>query len=71
LSGFIKSFFNTILNKSIASSSTSLLLLSNITRVGTIRALANRAIFKITRARAIERVALGVVGIRLFGPRAY
>jgi hypothetical protein len=52
------------------SSSTSLLLLGNIARVGTIRALASRAIFEIARARAIEHIALRVVGVRLFGPRA-
>jgi hypothetical protein len=71
LSSFIKSFFGTILNKSIVSNSTFLLLLSNITKVGTIKALANRAIFKITRAKAIEYIALRVISIRLFSPRAY
>jgi hypothetical protein len=52
---------------------TSLLLLYNITKVGTIRALASRAIFTITkvRARAIEGVALRVIGIRLFGLKTY
>jgi hypothetical protein len=50
------SSFRIILNKFIVFSLTSLLLLYNITRVGTIRALAGRAIFIITkvRARAIE-----------------
>jgi hypothetical protein len=62
------SSFKTILNKSIVFSLTSLLLLYNIAKVGTIRALVGRAIFAITRvrARAIEGVVLGVVGIRLF-----
>jgi hypothetical protein len=52
---------------------TSLLLLYNITKVGTIRALANRAIFAITKvkARAIEGIVLGVIGIRLFSPKTY
>jgi hypothetical protein len=63
------SSFGTILNKFIASNLTSLLLLYNIARVGTIRALAGRAIFAIAGvgARAIKGVALGVVGVRLFG----
>jgi hypothetical protein len=66
---FIISSFKTILNKFIAFSLTSLLLLYNITRVGTIKALANRAIFVITKvgARAIEGVILRVISIRLFG----
>jgi hypothetical protein len=52
---------------------TFLLLLYNIAKVGTIKALANRAIFAIARvrARAIEGVALGVVSIRLFGLKTY
>ena len=51
------------------SSLTSLLLLYNIAKVGTIKALASRTIFIITkvRARAIEGVILRVVSIRLFG----
>ena len=41
--------------------------------MGTIRALASRAIFTITkvRARAIEGVALRVMDVRLFGPKTY
>jgi hypothetical protein len=68
---FIISSFKTILNKFIAFSLTSLLLLYNIVKVGTIRALAGRAIFAIAKvgARAIEGVVLGVVGVRLFGPK--
>jgi hypothetical protein len=52
---------------------TSLLLLYNITKVRTIKALANKAIFTITKvkARAIKGVALGVIGVRLFGPKTY
>jgi hypothetical protein len=52
---------------------TSLLLLYNIIKVGTIRALVSKAIFAITkvRARAIKGVTLGVIGIRLFGPKTY
>jgi hypothetical protein len=71
ISGFIISSFKTILNKFIVFSLTSLLLLYNITKVGTIKALASRAIFAIARvgARAIEGVILKVVGIRLFGPK--
>jgi hypothetical protein len=70
---FIISFFKTILNKFIAFSLTSLLLLYNITKVRTIKALVGRAIFAITRvrARAIKGVALRVMGIRLFGPKTY
>jgi hypothetical protein len=73
MSSFIISFFKTILNKFIVFSLTSLLLLCNITRVGTIRALVSRAIFAIIRvgARAIKGVALGVVGIRLFSFKTY
>jgi hypothetical protein len=73
ISGFIISSFRTILNKSIAFSSTFSLLLYNFARVGTIRALAGRAIFVIIRvkARAIEGIALGVIGIRLFSLRTY
>jgi hypothetical protein len=73
ISGFIISSFRTILNKSIAFSLTSLLLLYNITKVGTIKALASKAIFVIARvrAKAIEGVALGVVSIRLFSPKTY
>jgi hypothetical protein len=50
------------------SSLTSLLLLYNITKVETIRALASKAIFIITKvkARAIKGVALRVINIRLF-----
>jgi hypothetical protein len=71
--GSIISFFKTILNKFIAFSLTSLLLLYNITKVGTIKALANRAIFVIARvrARAIKGVILRVISIRLFGPKTY
>ena len=73
MSSSIISFFKTILNKFIAFSLTSLLLLYNIIKVGTIRALASKAIFAITRvgARAIEGIALGVMGVRLFGPKTY
>jgi hypothetical protein len=48
---------------------TSLLLLYNITKVGTIKALVSKAIFVITkvRARAIKGIALRVISIRLFG----
>jgi hypothetical protein len=67
------SSFKTILNKFIASSLTFLLLLYNIARVGTIGALAGRAIFAIARvgARAIKGVALRVMDVRLFGPKTY
>jgi hypothetical protein len=73
ISSFIISSFKTILNKFIAFSLTSLLLLYNITRVETIKALAGRAIFAIAKvgARAIEGVILRVMGIRLFGPKTY
>jgi hypothetical protein len=69
ISSSIISSFKTILNKFIAFSLTFLLLLYNITKVGTIRALVNRAIFVITRvrARAIKGVILGVISIKLFG----
>jgi hypothetical protein len=52
---------------------TSLLLLYNITKVGTIKALANKAIFAITkvRARAIKGVALGVISVKLFSLKTY
>jgi hypothetical protein len=52
---------------------TSLLLLYNITKVRTIKALANKAIFIITRvkARAIEGVVLRVISIRLFSLKTY
>jgi hypothetical protein len=71
--GFIISSFKTILNKSIASSLTSLLLLYNIAKVGTIGALASRAIFAITRvgARAIKGIILRVISVRLFSPKTY
>jgi hypothetical protein len=41
--------------------------------VGTIKALANKAIFAITRvrARAIKGVILRVINIRLFSPKTY
>jgi hypothetical protein len=41
--------------------------------VGTIKALANRAIFVITRvgAKAIKGVILRVINIRLFGLKTY
>jgi hypothetical protein len=41
--------------------------------VGTIKALANRAIFAIAkvRAKAIKGVTLRVINIRLFGPKTY
>jgi hypothetical protein len=73
MSGFIMSSFKTILNKFIVFSLTFLLLLYNIIRVGTIRALVNKAIFVITRvgARAIKGIILGVVDIRLFGSKTY
>jgi hypothetical protein len=73
MSSSIISSFKTILNKFITFSLTSLLLLYNIIKVGTIRALASKAIFAITRvrARAIEGIALGVMGVRLFGPKTY
>jgi hypothetical protein len=71
--GFIISFFKTILNKFIVFSLTFLLLLYNITKVGTIKALTNKAIFVITRvkARAIKGIILGVINIRLFGLKTY
>jgi hypothetical protein len=52
---------------------TSLLLLYNITKVGTIKALANKAIFIITKvkAKAIKGVILGVISIKLFSLRIY
>jgi hypothetical protein len=73
ISSFIISSFKTILNKFIAFSLTSLLLLYNITKVGTIKALASKAIFTITkvRARAIKGVILRVINIRLFGFKTY
>jgi hypothetical protein len=73
ISGFIISSFKTILNKSIAFSLTSLLLLYNIIKVGIIRALASRAIFAIAKvgARAIKGIILGVIDIRLFSPKTY
>jgi hypothetical protein len=48
---------------------TFLLLLYNIAKVGTIKALVNKAIFVITkvRAKAIKGIALKVISIRLFG----
>ena len=73
MSSSIISFFRTILNKSIIFNLTSLLLLYNIIKVETIRALVNKAIFVIirVRARALEGVILGVINIRLFSPRTY
>jgi hypothetical protein len=73
MSSFIISSFKTILNKSIAFSLTSLLLLYNITKIGTIKALASKAIFAITkvRAKAIKGVVLRVIGIRLFSSKTY
>jgi hypothetical protein len=70
---FIMSSFRTILNKFIMFSLTSLLLLYNITKIGTIKALASKAIFVIAkvRARAIKGIALRVIGIRLFSLRTY
>jgi hypothetical protein len=70
---FIISSFKTILNKFIAFSSTFSLLLYNITKVETIRALASKAIFVITkvRARAIEGITLRVISIRLFSLKTY
>jgi hypothetical protein len=64
------SSFKTILNKFIMSNLTSLLLLYNIAKVGTIKALVSRAIFTIAKvgARAIKGVILRVISIRLFGP---
>jgi hypothetical protein len=52
---------------------TSLLLLYNIIKVRTIKALAGKAIFIITkvRARAIKGIALRVISIRLFGFKTY
>jgi flagellar motor switch protein FliG len=52
---------------------TSLLLLYNIIKVGTIKALASKAIFIITkvRAKAIKGIILRVISIRLFGPKTY
>jgi hypothetical protein len=54
-------------------SSTFLLLLYNIARVGTIRALASKAIFTIAKVKAgaIKGIALRVIGIRLFGLKTY
>jgi hypothetical protein len=66
--GFIISSFKTILNKFIAFSLTSLLLLYNIIKVGTIKAIF--AIIKV-KAKAIKGIALGVISIRLFSPRTY
>jgi hypothetical protein len=70
---FIISFFRTILNKFIAFSLTSLLLLYNIIKVGTIKALVSKAIFTITKvkAKAIKGVILRVINIRLFSLRTY
>jgi flagellar motor switch protein FliG len=52
---------------------TSLLLLYNITKVRTIKALANKAIFVITKvkAKAIKGIILRVISVRLFGLRTY
>jgi hypothetical protein len=52
---------------------TSLLLLYNIVKVGTIKALISKAIFIITkvRARAIKGIILRVISIRLFSPKTY
>jgi hypothetical protein len=49
---------------------TFLLLLYNITKVRTIKALASKAIFIIAKvkARAIKGITLRVINIRLFGP---
>jgi hypothetical protein len=71
--GFIISSFKTILNKSIAFSLTSLLLLYNIAKVGTIRALASKAIFTIAKvgARATKGVILRVIDVKSFGPKTY
>jgi hypothetical protein len=71
MSGSIISSFKTILNKFIVFSLTSLLLLYNITKVRTIKALASKAIFIIikVRARAIEGIILGVIDIKLFGSK--
>jgi hypothetical protein len=65
---FIISFFKTILNKFIVFSLTSLLLLYNIAKVGTIKALISKAIFAITkvRAKAIKGIILRVISIKLF-----
>ena len=73
MSSFIISSFKTILNKFIAFSLTSLLLLYNITKVGTIKALANRAIFTIAKvkAKAIKGIILKVISIKLFSFRTY
>ena len=70
---FIISFFRTILNKFIAFSLTSLLLLYNIAKVGIIKALISKAIFIIAKvgAKAIKGVILRVISIRLFGLRTY
>jgi hypothetical protein len=70
---FIISSFKTILNKFIASNLTFLLLLYNIAKVGTIRALAGKAIFVIikVKAKAIKGVALRVINIRLFSLKTY
>ena len=69
----IISSFKTILNKFIAFSLTSLLLLYNITKVGIIKALANKAIFIITKVRAkvIKGIILRVISIKLFGFKTY
>jgi hypothetical protein len=52
---------------------TSLLLLYNIIKVGTIKALASKAIFIITKvgARAIKGIILRVIDIRLFSFKTY
>jgi hypothetical protein len=52
---------------------TFLLLLYNIIKVETIKALANKAIFTITKvkAKAIKGVILRVISVRLFGLRIY
>jgi hypothetical protein len=67
------SFFKTILNKFIMFNLTSLLLLYNIIKVGTIKALASKAIFIITKvgARAIKGIILRVIDIRLFSFKTY
>jgi hypothetical protein len=73
MSSSIMSSFGTILNKFIAFNLTSLLLLYNITKVRTIKALASRAIFAIAKvgAKAIKGVTLGVISIKLFGLKTY
>jgi hypothetical protein len=52
---------------------TFLLLLYNIIKVGTIKALISKAIFIIAKvgAKAIKGVILRVISIRLFGLRTY